>query len=144
MSQQNYDNHRRWVPMYHFVLSSLIVLVFIGSLVNLFAAIGAGSGLYSASLISALTLAVALNFVYLRGFPLKAQDRVIRLEENLRHQELSGEKLSPELNARQIIGLRFASDEEMVELAKRAVAENMTEDQIKKAVKNWRSDTFRV
>ena len=144
MSQQNYSNHRQWVPMYHFILSTLIVLVFIGSLVNLFATVNAGSGIYSASLITALTLAVSLNFFYLRAFPLKAQDRIIRLEENLRYKEITGEKLNPKLNVRQIIGLRFASDEEVVELAKKAVAENMSEADIKKAVKNWRADTYRV
>lgn len=119
-------------------------MVLIGSLVNWFATIGAGSGAYSASLITVLTLAVSINFFYLRVFPLRAQDRLIRLEENLRYKEITGKKLDSNLTIRQIIGLRFASDEEIVELAKKAVAENMSEAAIKKAVKNWRVDTYRV
>jgi hypothetical protein len=75
---------------------------------------------------------------------LKAQDRAIRAEENLRHYVMTGKLLDPKLTVRQIIGLRFASDQEFVELAGRAVEENLSEDAIKKAVKNWRADTYRV
>ncbi|MCP5111202.1 MAG: hypothetical protein GY953_10235, partial [bacterium] len=79
-----------------------------------------------------------------RLFPLKAQDRAIRAEENLRHYVLTGKLLDPQLTTRQVVGLRFAADEEFVELAQKAAAENLSEDAIKKAIKNWRADTYRV
>ena len=77
-------------------------------------------------------------------FALKAQDRAIRAEENLRHFVLTGKLLDPKLTVRQIIGLRFASDGEFVALAQRAAAENLSEDDIKKAIKTWKPDTYRV
>jgi len=83
-------------------------------------------------------------FFFARSFPLRAQDRAIRAEENLRHFVLTGKLLDSRLTIRQIIGLRFAPDDEFVALAKRAVDENLSEDDIKKAVKNWKGDYYRV
>jgi hypothetical protein len=81
---------------------------------------------------------------FARSFALKAQDRAIRSEENLRYFAMTGKLLDSRLTVRQIIGLRFASDDEFVALAKRAAEENLSEDDIKKAVKNWKADTYRV
>jgi hypothetical protein len=77
-------------------------------------------------------------------FALKAQDRAIRAEENFRHYLLTGKPLDSKLTIRQIIGLRFASDEEFPSLAQKAAEEGMSEDDIKKAVKNWRGDYYRA
>ncbi|MFQ5603838.1 MAG: DUF6526 family protein [bacterium] len=140
---QNYSNHSRIVPMYHFLLFGIIFLSMIGSGVNLFKSFGT-DGLYSASLIFVMNIAIFIMFVFVRTFPLKAQDRAIRAEENLRHYVMTGKLLHPNLTMRQIIGLRFASDEEYPELEKKAVAENLSEDDIKKAIKNWKEDTYRV
>jgi hypothetical protein len=79
-----------------------------------------------------------------RIFALKAQDRAIRAEENLRHYVLTGKLLDARLTPRQITGLRFAPDGEFPALAQRAAAENLAVDDVKKAVKNWRPDTYRV
>ncbi|MFQ5709415.1 MAG: DUF6526 family protein [bacterium] len=144
MEQQTYANHRRIVPMYHYVLTLLIFATLIGSVVNLVQCLKNGTGLYSASLIVVMNVSFAILFYYARIFALKAQDRAIRAEENLRHYALTGKLLDPRLDIRQIIGLRFASDGEFLELEKRAVAENMKETEIKKAVKHWRGDTYRV
>ncbi len=100
--------------------------------------------LYSASLLVAVSIALVLVYIFLRVFALKAQDRAIRAEENLRHFAMTGKLLDPRLTIRQIIGLRFASDEEFLALAKRAADENLSEDAIKRAVKNWRGDYYRV
>jgi hypothetical protein len=75
---------------------------------------------------------------------LKAQDRVIRTEENLRHYILTGKLLDPKLTIRQIIGLRFSSDEEFLSLSQRAVTENISEENIKKMIKKWRADYHRM
>lgn len=144
MQTQHYGNHRRYVKMYHFVLSFLIVATLIGSVVNLWMSLGNHDRLYSASLIVVLAVVALLQFVFSRSFPLKAQDRAIRAEENLRHFVKTGKLLDSRLTIRQIIGLRFAPDEEFVALAKRAADEGMSEEGIKKAVKNWRADYDRV
>jgi hypothetical protein len=144
MPEQNYANHRQYDPMYHVVTFGLIVLSLIGSIVNLIKSLGQPAGLYSASLLVVVFIVLGLLFVYARSFALKAQDRAIRTEENLRHFVMTGKLLDPRLTIRQIIGLRFASDTEYLELCKRAIAENLSEDAIKKAVKNWRADNYRV
>jgi L-asparagine transporter-like permease len=144
MEAQNYANHRRYVPIYHFILFPIIALTLIGSFVNLYQSWGDHQRQYSSSLIVVAMVCLLLLFFIARLFPLKAQDRAIRVEENLRHYVMTGNQLDPKLTTRQIIGLRFASDEEFVDLARRAVEENLPEDAIKKAVKNWRADTYRV
>ncbi len=144
MPEQNYANHRQYVPMYHVVTFGLIVLSLIGSIVNLIKSLGQHAGLYSASLLVVVFIVLLLLFFFARSFALKAQDRAIRAEESLRHFVTTGKLLDPHLTIRQIIGLRFASDAEYLELCKRAVAENLSEDAIKKAIKNWRADYYRV
>ncbi len=144
MPEQNYANHRRYVPMYHVVTFGLIVLSLIGSIVNLIESLGRQAGLYSASLLVVVFIVLALLFFFARSFALKAQDRAIRAEENLRHFVMTGKLLDSRLTIRQIIGLRFASEVEYLELCKRTVAENLSEDAIKKAIKNWRADYYRV
>ena len=144
MSEQlNYKTHRKWVPAYHFGLFLIVVATLIGATINLFKSTG-GPGLYSASLILAISVALVFATLFLRTFALKAQDRAIRAEENMRHFVKHGSLLDSRLTMRQIIGLRFASDEEYDDLAARAVSENMNEDDIKKAIKNWKADTYRV
>lgn len=81
---------------------------------------------------------------FIRTFPLKAQDRAIRAEEALRHYILSGKPINPGLTIGQIAALRFAADEEFLVLADKALAENLTADDIKKSVQNWRADHHRV
>lgn len=144
MNSQNYANHRQYVPMFHVVLFGLLLATLIGSVVNLVKSWGDHQRIYSASLIVALTLAVMITSGLARLFALKAQDRAIRAEENLRHFVMSGKPLDPRLTIRQVIGLRFASDGEFLALAARAAEEGLSEDAIKRAVVNWRADTYRV
>jgi hypothetical protein len=144
MNPQNYGNHRRFVPMYHGVLALIILLSIIGSIVNLVKSWGDHTRFYSAALLVVVFVCLAIMFVFARQFALKAQDRAIRAEENLRHFVMNGKLLDPRLTIRQIIGLRFASDEEFLALEKRAAEEKLSEDDIKKAVKNWRADYYRA
>ena len=144
MAEQSYANHGRLVPGFHFVLAALILLTLIGSLVNLWLSINNHNRLYNAALIVVLTVIAVFLFIYCRTFPLKAQDRAIRAEENLRHFAITGKLLDPRLTVRQIVGLRFASDQEFPALAQKAADEGLSEDAIKRAVKNWRADTYRA
>ncbi len=144
MTTQTYEKHRRYVTGYHVVLFGILVVLLIGSFVNLYKSWGDHQRIYSASLIVVLTVAALMLFYYCRVFALKAQDRAIRAEENLRHFVLTGRPLDARLDVRQVIALRFASDEEFVALARRAADEKLSEEDIKRAVKNWKPDTYRV
>jgi hypothetical protein len=143
MAEQTYATHRQLVPAYHVVLSLLLTVILIGACVNVVKSIGT-SALYSASLILALTVASMFLYVFCRTFALKAQDRAIRAEEQLRHYVLASKLLDSRLTVKQIVGLRFASDPEFVALAKRAADDNMEPEAIKKAISSWRADTYRA
>jgi hypothetical protein len=144
MDTQNYANHRRWMPLFHYILLPVLVLTVGGATTNLIQSWDDPTRLYSASLIFVLSLCLLPTLLLARMFAMKAQDRAIRAEENLRHFVLTGKLLDPRLTIRQVVGLRFAADGEFAGLAQRAAAENLSEDDIKKAVKNWKADTFRV
>ena len=144
METQNYANHRQTVPVFHYFLFPLLVLTFIGSCVNLYSSWGDHTRLYSASLIVVLSFCVLLLMFLCRMFAVKAQDRAIRVEENLRHFVLTGKLLDSRLTIRQVIALRFASDEEFVALAQEVAEKNLAADAIKQAVRKWKADTYRV
>jgi hypothetical protein len=144
MEEQSYAKHARFVPMFHFVLFALIAVAFIGSLWNFYRHMNVSGQRTLSALLVIVTFAMILQFFFSRTFPLKAQDRAIRAEENLRHFALTGKLLDHRLNIQQIIGLRFASDGEFVELARRAADEGLSRDDIKKLVKQWRADHHRV
>jgi len=144
MATQNYSNHRQIVPLFHGVLFLMLLLTLIGSFVNLYLSWGDHQRLYSAALITVLTASVMMLTFFARIFALKAQDRAIRAEENLRHFAMTGKLLHPGLSIRQITALRFASDAEFVALAARAAKDSLSPDDIKRAVQNWRADTYRA
>jgi len=144
MQEQSYAKHAKFVPMFHYVLSGIIGVTLIGSLVNLWQSFGDHARLYNASLISAITVALVLLFYFTRTFAMGVQDRAIRAEENLRHFALTGKLLDPRLSIKQIVGLRFASDAEFADLARKAAEGSMKQDEIKKSVKSWRADYDRV
>lgn len=143
MKAQSYSNHKMFRPMFHFFLFAVVLATLIGSIINLIKSIGTDN-VYSASLIMAIAIALIFMFFFMRIFALRAQDRAIRAEESLRHFSLTGKLLDPRLRMSQIIALRFAPDEELVILAERAVSENLSNDEIKRAVKNWRPDHHRA
>ncbi len=142
MTEQNFKNHTQYVPGFHLVGFTLLIALLIGS-IRSFMYADAGSR-YNASLLILVAVIFILIFWYARSFALKAQDRAIRAEENFRHFLLTGKPLDNALRMGQIIALRFASDEEMLALAKKAVAENLSQKDIKQAITNWRGDYYRV
>jgi hypothetical protein len=95
-------------------------------------------------LLSLVCFATLVLGYFARALALKAQDRAIRAEENLRHFVLTGKLHDSRLSLSQVIALRFASDDEFVELSKKAAEQNMKPVDIKKQIKNWREDHNRV
>ena len=142
MKQQNYSNHSKMVLGFHGILFVAIVALLIGAIRNLIKA--TDEDIYGASLLVLIPLIFLFFMYFTRAFALKAQDRAIKAEENFRHYLLTGKTLNSKLTMRQIIGLRFASDKEYIELAERAVKENLSEKDIKKSIKNWKADNYRV
>ena len=142
MNEQNYQNHGRYIFLWHILTGLAVIAVVIGSIINL--ANSAKENLYSASLLVAVSLILASIFWYARAFALKAQDRAIRAEENFRHFILTGKPLDSRLRMSQIIALRFAPDEEFSELARKAAEEKMSNKEIKIAVKSWKADHHRA
>jgi len=144
MSNQNFRNHARYIPLWHFI-TPVILLVILGmSIINLAHTDMHAHDLHMWLPIILIPVAMFLLWWYARAFALRAQDRAIRAEENFRHFILTGKPFDNRLRMGQIIALRFASDEEMPALAKRAVDENLSRRQIKEAVKNWQADHHRA
>lgn len=141
--QQNFENHAMIVPGYHYLATALMVLP---TLYFLF---------QTAFHFSVQNLATVLFMVgvivvglYARVFPLGVQDRVIRLEERLRMERLlpaDQKGRIGEFSTAQLVGLRYASDEELPALARRVLDEGITDKKvIKQAVKSWRADDQRI
>jgi hypothetical protein len=143
METQNFKNHGRLVTGYHKVLYPMLLAGVIGSCINLNQSCANGN-CYAASLILLLFITVMLAAYFTRSFALKAQDRAIRAEENMRHFLMTGKPLPSALTTRQIIGLRFASDEEFIELINDAIENKLNSKQIKAKIKNWKADHYRV
>ena len=144
MNEQNFKNHTKFDPLYHFISTPLALLTFIGSIVYLILSITQNDHIFTAVLVFILALLMIFCIVCIRVFPLKAQDRAIRAEENLRHYVLTGKLLDPSLSVKQVVALRFASDDEFVILANRAAKENLSPTDIKKSIRNWKPDFYRA
>ena len=139
---QTYKNHSRLDLIYHYVLSLALLLNFIAAVL-----VYLRHPRQLTAWVVIMAIVAVLFWIKLRTYPLKVQDRVIRLEERLRLQSLAPASFQPkiaELSEDQLIGLRFASDEEVVALAEKALAEKLNRKQIKLEVKNWRPDNWRV
>jgi hypothetical protein len=144
MSQtpQGLKNHARFDPLFHGFIFALFVANLVFAFFHLYHHRNVASSWYLA-----LSLFAIVPMLRLRSYPLKVQDRVIRLEERLRLQALAPSEWHAQiykLTEDQLIGLRFASDDEVVELAKQALEQNLTRKQIKERIKNWRPDDWRV
>jgi uncharacterized protein DUF6526 len=140
---QSFENHTRVVPAYHMVLFGILVINLIWSVYQAIRDVSV------ASLVSALlAIGLLILFFHARIFALRVQDRVIRLEERLRMERLLPQDLQPrirEFTAAQLIALRFASDEELAELARKVLTEKIEDKKtIKRLIKQWKADTLRA
>ncbi len=146
MEEQTYQSHRQYVPGFHFVTFGILSVNLLWTVWRLFQ----GAGLPVADRVWAVVMAVAFLLLawYTRTFPLKVQDRLIRLEEQLRLARLLPPDLASrtgELTAGQLVALRFAGDEEVPELARKILDEKIqSREEIKKLIRSWRPDRMRA
>jgi len=141
-SAQTYANHTRWDPVYHFFVVPVAGINVGVAIWNLFRNPG-----LAASWFVILAIAAVVAVLKLRLYPLKAQDRIIRLEERLRLAQLMAGTLRSrigDLTEGQLIGLRFASDAEVPSLVEKALGSGMSQEEIKQAITSWRADYFRL
>ncbi len=144
MKEQNYSNHTRLVPMFHFFALPLSGIMAVYSVLMLYKHYTLHWGLTMPALLVLSSFLFTLIGLMARSFALKAQDRAIRAEENLRYFAITGKLLDSKLRIPQIVALRFASNNEFVDLAHLAVEKDMSSKEIKMAIKNWRADYHRV
>mgnify|MGYP006919301828 CR=1 FL=1 len=140
---QNFENHAKFVPVFHYVMAPLLmasVLYFGYRAATAFSVENLMFFLFSVGTFLASFIA--------RIFPLGVQDRVIRLEERMRMERLLPDDMKARIgdfSTAQLVGLRFASDDELPDLARRVLDEGMTDRKaVKGAVKNWRADDQRI
>ena len=140
---QTFANHTRWQPPFHFFIVPVMLINVIWSVVQFVKAPGLNSGWW---IIVSLALLVLAFLVRLNS--LKVQDRLIRLEEKLRYQQILSATVCQQasaLNPGQMVALRFAGDDELEELVSAVLAGKLARaGDIKRAIKGWRADTFRV
>ena len=145
MSAQSYAHHTRWDPPFHFFVLPVFSIAVIIAIVHFCLHIHHHP--IHGALLVLLALAALVAVFKIRLSALKVQDRVIRLEERLRLAGILPDSLRvriPELTESQLIALRFASDAEVSALVQRALTEKLPAKEIKKSIKNWRPDNFRV
>ena len=140
---QDYSSHTRWHPIFHFVLAPFMLVHLVFTIVRFVQYPGWDRGEYVL-----LAMALVIIVLLVRINPRRAQDRLIRLEEQLRFKNVLPQDLADKamnLKGSQYIALRIASDEELPDLVRKVVDGELTEaKEIKMAVKNWRPDHFRV
>ena len=140
--KQTYKNHVHVVPLYHYLTFLAMLLLIAGAVYNLITS--KTEQVVQALLLLLLVFTLISVSFHNRSFALKVQDRAVRAEENFRYFVLTGNPLPHKLTMRQIIALRFASDEEFISLVERALKENLTPKEIKQAVQNWKADYYRA
>lgn len=139
---QDFKNHTRWDPTFHFFLAPLMVLTLVFTIKHAWA--------YPNEMtlwLVLLAFALCVWLVKTRTYALGVQDRVIRLEERLRMERLLPAELAGrvgELGIKQFVALRFASDGELADLTRRALDEKLAPKQIKAAIRSWRPDNTRI
>jgi len=143
MAEQSFKSHRRYIPIYHFVALPILIL-------NVVAQVLYFLKYHTPFKLFMIVVALALAVIpfSLRTMIARVQDRVIRLEERLRLSNLLPAEMHAGINdltAGQLVGLRFASDDEVATLAQRCMSGELTKsEQIKKEIKNWRPDNLRA
>ncbi|HWT67255.1 MAG TPA: DUF6526 family protein [Terracidiphilus sp.] len=141
-TSQSFKNHASFDPLFHVVLFGVLVVNLVAAIV--FSVLHPS---FWSIWIAILSVAAFIALFRMRQYPLKVQDRVIRLEERLRLQALAPAEWHAQiyrLTEDQLIGLRFASNDEVIELAKQTLEHNLNRKQIKERIRDWRADEWRI
>jgi hypothetical protein len=140
---QNFENHAKFVPGFHFFVGPVLMFNVVWMAVRFVRHLSIENGEFLL-----VSVAILVLSFYARLFALKVQDRVIRLEMRLRLMEILAPDLRPrigELSPGQLISLRFASDAELPGLARKVLDEKINDRKaIKKMVQNWQADELRA
>ncbi|MCY1534812.1 hypothetical protein D9M68_701940 [compost metagenome] len=136
---QNFKNHKRYSIPFHFMTMPVILTAF-------------GTAIYAYTrypdllhgLMALAFLLIGILAFFARTFALRVQDRAARADERLRYFILTGKRLPEQLRMSQILALRFASDEEFVDLVDRVLFDKLSSKEIKQAIIDWRADHYRV
>jgi hypothetical protein len=142
---QNYKNHTRFDPPWHYFIAPALLVNVVVSICVTVHYWPTHRFIFLWWVFMSVVLLMAVGKA--RQHSVKAQDRIIRLEERLRFAALlPADELarSKSLTESQIIGLRFASDDELPGLVKRTLDQGLTQKQIKESINSWRPDYFRV
>jgi len=143
-AEQNLSNHTRFYPQFHFFVIPML-LINLGFHVSRLVKEGLSIGGIGGTLFA---FALPVGFLSCRLFSLTVQDRVIRLEEQLRYMRLLPADLQTrvgELSIGQIVSLRFASDAELPVLARKVLDDKIgNRKAIKQMIQNWRPDHLRA
>lgn len=144
MKEQSYENHTRVTPLQHYIWLPLsFIMLLTTAIYGIYQFVKHGFSMQILLLFGVIVLAIIPGMLA-RIYALSLQDRLIVTEEQLRYFMLTGNRLATRLTKPQLIALRFASDDEYVELVDRAILEELSPDEIKKSVKSWRADNARV
>ena len=144
MKEQSYENHTRVTPLQHYIWLPLsFIMLLTTAIYGIYQFVKHGFSMQILLLFGVIVLAIIPGMLA-RIYALSLQDRLIVTEEQLRYFMLTGNRLATRLTKSQLIALRFASDDEYVELVDRAILEELSPDEIKKSIKTWRADNARV
>jgi uncharacterized membrane protein len=145
MKEQNYSNHVRYYTPHHFIYYPVLGIAFLMALGCAFA-FSQQAYLWAAIAVLLLLIAI-LSFMMRQHYALNNQNRIVRLELRLRYYILTQQRLEPieqQLSFGQLAALRFAPDEELPALIRRAIDDRLSADEIKRAIKNWQPDNMRA
>lgn len=144
MAEQNFSNHARFFPPFHFFVLPVMLINFLWSIYRWKLSAFSLDGFVAVVVAAAL----AVGFVSARLMALSVQDRVIRLEERLRYERLLPADLKPRIGdftVSQYVSLRFASDAELPALARKVLDDKLNDRKtIKQLIKNWKPDYLRA
>ena len=141
---QSAENHTAKTPLQHFIWLPLSFVMLLAVSVYIIAAMIQGNLSFIHILLLGILILAIIPGMLARMYALTLQDRLIRTEETLRYYMLTNQQMAPGITMDQLIALRFASDKEFVSLLQKASEENLSKEQIKKAIQNWRPDHQRV
>ncbi|KFF25582.1 DUF6526 family protein [Chryseobacterium vrystaatense] len=145
MTEQNYKNHRKFYPPHHFIYLPLLIALEIYGIYKIWD--DAGNQLTWVLFSIVIFLLFYLAFMTRQHYALGLQNRMVKLEFKQRYFEISGQRsdeIADQLTFDQIAALRFAYDDEFKELLNKVLQKNISGDEIKRSIKNWRADNQRI